>query len=297
MNNSPIRKVMITGANGNLGQRLITRLVKEAIPLCAVVRSDRARQSLLQLSPDVEVRVLDYANETDLAEVAAQCDVVVHLVGIIKEGSGASYTQAHENSTEALISAAGPGIKKIIYLSILGGDSEATNRCLASKGRAEKILLDSGKGIVIRIPMVLGEGDFASLALSKSASRRITFTFRAASLEQPIYAGDVIDAVYNVMTNINEGVFNLAGPESLSRRSLIKRAASSLKKKTSVVSLPLFLGKVLALLLERFFENPPVTSAMLGVLDHDDNIEPLAEAQALGLQLTPLNETLTKVLL
>lgn len=300
MIDSPIRKVMITGANGHLGQRLVARLIKESIPLCAVVRSERARQSLLQISSDLDVRVLDYSNESALSEVATECDVIVHLVGIIKEGGGAIYTDAHEKSTTSLVSAAGSGIRKIIYLSILGSKATAKNRCLASKGRAEDILLGSTKGTkkgtVIRIPMVLGEGDYASHALSKSANNRFSFTFRAASLEQPIYAGDVIDAICSAMMNVDAGVFNLAGPESVSRRNLIKRAAGVLGKKAIVISLPLFIGRTLALLLEVFLKNPPVTSTMLDVLDHDDKIEPFADAKILELELTSLIETLTKVL-
>jgi hypothetical protein len=45
-------------------------------------------------------------------------------------------------------------------------------------------------------------------------------------------------------------------------------------------------------LLERLAE-PPVTRAMLGVLEHDDDIDPRPGAQRLGLALTPLAETLT----
>ena len=41
-------------------------------------------------------------------------------------------------------------------------------------------------------------------------------------------------------------------------------------------------------------KNPPVTSAMLGVLDHDDAVDPSEAARRLGIQLTPLDETLRR---
>jgi hypothetical protein len=46
-----------------------------------------------------------------------------------------------------------------------------------------------------------------------------------------------------------------------------------------------------AALLERL-ENPPVTRAMLGVLERDDDIDPRPALQRLGLALHPLAETL-----
>jgi len=42
--------------------------------------------------------------------------------------------------------------------------------------------------------------------------------------------------------------------------------------------------------------NPPITLAMLGVLDHDDNIESLEASRGIGLDsLTPLSEMLSLV--
>ena len=43
--------------------------------------------------------------------------------------------------------------------------------------------------------MVIGERDYASKMLSQRANLKSSVTFRASSLEQPIYADDVIDAI------------------------------------------------------------------------------------------------------
>lgn len=289
---------MITGANGHLGRRLAGRLKKEHIDVCAVVRSEHAKNRLLNTLPDLDVRVVDYSDKLLLAEVAGGCDAIVHLVGIIKEGEHSSYEDAHENATQTLVAASDiAGVEKIIYLSILGSSPDSRNACLASKGRAEELLLESHKGVVIRVPMVLGEGDYASLALGKSAGSGVAITFRADSLEQPIYAGDVIAAIFQALTHMtDEGVFDLAGPESLSRRSLIERAARIYGNSPKVVSLPITLGMMLAGIMEKLLKSPAVTRAMLGVLDHDDNIEPRQACEALGIKLSSLNETLYRVL-
>ena len=47
-------------------------------------------------------------------------------------------------------------------------------------------------------------------------------------------------------------------------------------------------------LAEKLLANPPLTRAMLGVLDHDDDIDPKPACDALGIQLTPLDETLLR---
>ncbi|MCR9259840.1 MAG: NAD(P)H-binding protein [Pseudomonadaceae bacterium] len=297
---------MITGANGNLGKRLISEILSDNnSEVVAVVRSARAQHEIesLELDADkvarLEVKVLNYDDVAALTEVAQGCDKAVHLVGILKETKMANYFDAHEASTSALLQALeNSTVKHLTYLSIVGSTPDSNNACLASKGRAEQLCLKHNLATcVLRVPMVLGEGDYASFALRKRAQAGRSITFRADSMEQPIYAGDVVRAVIAAGTREIDGDLNLAGPEVLSRRALTERAAAIVGGGGKVVSLPLGLGLGMAGLFETFMANPPVTKAMLEVLDHDDEVDPQAACQALGLEaLTPLDDMLKAVL-
>ena len=290
--------VLVTGANGHLGRRLISALPQD-YEIEALVRSDRARRILLRHVGKMQrlnVTIADPSDAAAVADVASHCDKAVHLIGTIKETRDDQYLDAHERPAQALTEAAARGaIEHIVTISILGADAAIPSRCLRSRAAAEAILLAATTPVtVIRVPMVLGEADRASLALAKRAAAKRVFLLHAASLEQPIYAGDVIYAVRNALrfkAPANR-VFDLAGPESLSRRELVTRAAASLNREPSIHSLPLALGLALAGLFELFRANPPVTREMLKVLDHDDAVDPSAAAAALGLTLTPLHETL-----
>lgn len=292
------KRVLITGANGNLGRRLVTRLTTDH-DVRAVVRSERARAQLLEATADlVETVVLDYGDREALTRASNDCTHAVHLVGIIKESARSTYEDAHEITTQALALAADANaLERIVYLSILGADVASANPCLASKARAEAYLLAAKTpATILRVPMVLGEGDFASRALAQRARSRTSFTLRSASREQPIYAGDVIEAVIASLarTQRDDAIFDLAGPESLSRAELIRRAGRLQGFDPRVVSIPLALGMAAAFVLERISGNPPITRAMLGVLDHDDDIESSETAMRLGIALTSLDETLRR---
>ena len=282
-------RILVTGANGHLGRRLLKEL---KTPTRALVRSKAAASTLADHD---DLCIVDYADTEGLRDACAGCAAVVHLVGIIKENARATYASAHEESTRNLLRAASDaGVGRIAYLSILGAHVDSPNACLASKARAETILLESTiPTLVIRVPMVLGEGDYASAALLAKARRSVAFEFRASSLEQPIYAGDVVDAIRGALAADGpSGIVELAGPRVLTRRALIA-AASGVGTRT--VSLPLGLGYALAWTLERVSGNPPLTRAMLGVLDHDDDIDPQPGADALGIELTGLAETLARL--
>lgn len=288
---------MITGANGNLGQRLIRRLASEFV-IVAAVRSERAKRNLMSAIADlsgVEVHIVDYNDESTLADIAKNCTYAFHLVGIIKASRENNYDKAHQGPCRALSSAATQtNLESIVYLSLLGSDSHAANACLASRGEAEKILLEGTvPTIVLRIPMVLGENDYASRALRKKSG--LVFDIRSSSKEQPIYAGDVIEAMVRAMARTESEIVELAGPETLTRAALIRRTSVLSGKRSIIISLPLASGLLMAMLMEWFLRRPPVTRDMLGILDHDDHIDAAKAASGLGIHLTPLDETLRKV--
>jgi NADH dehydrogenase len=117
-----------------------------------------------------------------------------------------------------------------------------------------------------------------------------------ASLEQPIYAGDVALAIVRALEapGLDDLALDLAGPESLSHRALVERAADLFARRPRVVPLPRALAFAGAWLAERLLAEPPVTRAMLGVLDHDDRVDPAEACRRLGIALTPLDEILRR---
>ena len=280
-----------------MGQRLIRRLASDFVIL-AVVRSERAKRNLISAIADlsgVEVYIVDYNDESTLTDIAKNCTYAFHLVGVIKASRENTYDNAHQGPCRALAMAASQtSLESIVYLSLLGSDINATNACLASRGEAENILMEAAvPAIVVRIPMVLGENDYASRALRKKSG--LVFDFRSSSQEQPIYAADVIEAMVQAMTRTDSEIFELAGPESLTRAALIRRASDFSGKESIIISLPLAAGMLMAMLLEWFLRRPPVTRDMLGILDHDDNIDATSAASRLGIHLTSLDEMLRKV--
>jgi hypothetical protein len=69
-------------------------------------------------------------------------------------------------------------------------------------------------------------------------------------------------------------VLELAGPESLPHRALVERAAAVLGTSVAITSVPAALATPFAWIAERASADPPITRAMLGVLERDDAIDP-----------------------
>jgi NADH dehydrogenase len=295
--------VLVTGANGQIGRRLIERLAlsKPRVPVRAVVRSERAAETLAALPVEIqpEISIVDYRDTGALAEIARDCQYAVHLVGILKETSTSSYRDAHEASAQAIAdAAAAAGLRRIVYLSILDSDSNSANACLASKGRAEQILLGAKTPVlVLRVPMVIGPGDVtANIVRREALARVLPLAAGGRSRTQPIYADDVVEAIVAGLERdgLDDLILDLAGPESLTQREFIERAARLYERRPRVVSIPTALLFFIARLAERFLTNPPLTKSALEVILADDEVDPEPARRKLGIELTPLDEILRR---
>jgi NADH dehydrogenase len=295
-----LNRLLVTGANGQLGRRLLA--TRPAIwQVTAVVRSARACAALRRVLPadsPHDIVVIDPCDAHALAEAARGCQAAVHLIGTIKEARDNRYADAHERPLAALLDAATTcALKHIVYVSIIGAAPDSASRCLRARAAVEDRLTHAGiPACIVRVPMVLGEGDRASRALLRRARAGRVWLWRGTSLEQPIYAGDLVAAIEVALRTRAQGMLELAGPEVLTRIELVRRAAVRFGRAPAIHSLPLAFGLVLAGVLETLLPRPRITRDMLRVLDHDDTIDPGPAARRLAIELTPLDTTLARCL-
>ena len=91
---------------------------------------------------------------------------------------------------------------------------------------------------------------------------------------------------------LDDVVLDLAGPESLPHRDLVRRAAALHGLRPIVIPVPFGLVRFMTLLSERFNAEPPMTTAAFEVIHGDDSIDPEPARKQLGIDLTPLDEML-----
>ncbi|MDP6977419.1 MAG: NAD(P)H-binding protein [Myxococcota bacterium] len=297
------RPVLVTGANGQIALQLFERLAQRGVPGRALVRSERAAKRVAELPdairPQIEVldEALAYSDAPGITRAAAGCRAIVHLVGILKEGSNSSYRTAHEESCAAVAEAADANeLDRVVYLSIFGSHPTSSNACLASKGRAEEILMRAKTpATVLRVPMVVGPDDPASRALRAQATKdSVTLVGGGESIHQPIDVRDLLEAILAALYDPGSESrgFDLGGPEALPYRDLVTRAAALYGKAPRVRKIPVGLMKLVAAVMEKISKDPPITRAMLGVLEHDDHIDNRTAIEHLAIGLTPLDDTL-----
>jgi uncharacterized protein YbjT (DUF2867 family) len=270
--------VVVTGANGQVGQKLLSVLLGHCEKLVALVRHPTPL-------PATEV-IPDWMNSATAQEAIAQADVVVHLAGNLKPEDG-DYISANIKTTETLVSALNKDqIKRLVFLSYINASEHSSNAYLFSKAKAERILQNSGVPLTIfRCTHIIGSpeqpGATAVNLLSKQG-KPVAMLGSGAQRVAPIYLDDVVSAIMAALEQEQNGIFDLAGVESLSMDDLVTLLNRNNPIKKS--HLPSMIARLLP------WVRQDLTTALVDVMLTDSVGNPQQVIQAFSLHLTPLSQ-------
>jgi uncharacterized protein YbjT (DUF2867 family) len=266
--------ILVTGGTGFVGSHLIRRMRHDGIPVRALVRHPEKARELAGL--DVDLASGDVADKDSLERAAAGVERVVHLVGIIQEGPGATFQGVHVEGTRNLLQAAKKaGVRHFLYQSALGARPAAKSEYHRTKWQAEELVRASGIPFTILRPsLIYGPGDQFTLRLAEviRQSPVLPVIGSGKAKVQPIYIDDVVSCIVKAVTSdafLNE-IYEIGGPEQLTYEEVTRSIAESLGIKHPTVHIPLFFMLPMARVLETVLPRPPLTTGQLIMLQEDN---------------------------
>lgn len=292
-------RVAVTGANSSVGQNFMAHAAKQSdMRVVAVVRSEKAFASLPSYE-QIRPHNIPYEQVSELANALEGVTCVVHLAGILLESQSATYQGANIDTTAAVIEASqAAGVEHIIFISVLGANAHSSNSYFHSKGRAEQLVAESGiASTVIRTPILLGPGNAGAKGLLRTAAQgRARLLGGGSYTMRPLDLDDLSRAILQVCRAPKEGatVHELVGPEEIPYRELISRVAKMLDQKVAIAAMPIWLAKLGAAVSFRL-KGKGISPTVIDVITMTEMAEQNAD-QEIGIELTPLSETLQKLL-
>lgn len=292
-------KIAVTGANSSVGRNLLGHIAEQAtVTTAAVVRSRKAASSL-PAADNIRPIIAGYGDVAGLAEAFEGMEAVIHLAGILVESGNSSYQSANVDTTAEVVEAAEKaGVDHVVLVSVIGADAYSTNAYYRSKGEAEKIVRASGlKSTIIRTPILLGPGTAGAEALVKSATAgRAKLLGGGRHTVRPLDVDDLSRAILHACHIPPESseTYELTGPEPVRYADLVRRTAAMMGRKVRIASISVRLAKVLAGL-AYLVKSRGMSPAVIDVITSSEAVAHNADKD-LGLDLTPLEETLGKII-
>lgn len=150
-------RILVTGATGFLGFRVVAALLEGGASVSVLVRPDQ-HEKVAAIANRVHVVEGDIWNRASLKGLARGYNAVVHLVGSIKSdpARGLTYQQINLVSARHVIGmAVSDGVLNFVLLSATGLPAQLPVEYIRSKRDAEDYLKNSGlEWVIVRAPLL-----------------------------------------------------------------------------------------------------------------------------------------------
>jgi nucleoside-diphosphate-sugar epimerase len=265
METNTLHKVLITGANGFVGQALLKAMLKQNISVVAAVRASGARVN----DDSEQIEVGDLSAQQDWTLALGGVESIVHTaarVHVMNDTDSEPLNVFRQINTDATLNlarqAAQAGVKRFIFLSTIKVNGETTQSGFpfceqinslptdpyaVSKWEAERGLIQIARNtgmevVIIRPPLIYGpgvKGNFATMM--KWLKRGVPLPLGAVHNRRSLLALDnLVSFILLCLEHpkaANE-TFVLADGVDISTTQLLEKIAHAMKKSPRLLPVP-----------------------------------------------------------
>ena len=235
-------KVLLTGANGYIGMRVLPQLLEKGHEVICCVR-DKNRIALdTETLKRVTLLEVDFTQEIETSNFPSDIDVAYYLIHSMSATTGdfdELEARAARNFKRYM---AGTTVNQVIYLSGIVNEDNLSKH-LSSRKNVEDILYEGDYNLtVLRAGIVVGSGS-SSFEIIRDLCEKLPVMIAPKWLKtrcQPIAIRDVIAYLTEVISNpkcYNQS-FDIGGPEVLTYKQMLEQYAQVRNLKLWIIPVP-----------------------------------------------------------
>jgi len=211
--------LLLTGATGSVGSRLLPRLLESGQDVRCLVREPRR---LGAQRVDVQIALGDLGEMSDpylVRQALRGVDTVVHLAATIRDQPPHRLDELNGLATVRLLRAAErSGVKRFVFFSALNASAAQRTRFFRAKWLAERAVTSSPLQTTIFAPSIVYDHSDPWITLLRRFSFLPVLPVSGGGRArfEPIWAQDAARCVVAALERGEQERYELAGPETLS---------------------------------------------------------------------------------
>lgn len=242
-------RILITGATGYIGARLLRRLEQDALPLRCLARDpSRLEPKTADTTEVVKGDLLDFSS---LAKVLQGVHTAFYLVHSMNT-QGNFESEDHQAAINFARAAHQAGVQRIIYVGGLGDSTSSLSPHLRSRQDVGRVLRTFGCQVIeLRASIVIGAGSL-SFELVRCLVERLPVMICpkwVATHAQPIAIEDLLAYLKAALnwSSKESRVFEVGGPDRATYGDIMKEYARQRGLRRWLISVPVLTPRLSSL--------------------------------------------------
>jgi uncharacterized protein YbjT (DUF2867 family) len=292
-----MNKVLVLGASGFIGRRLVPALLEAGVAVRGMVRKEGT-----ELPAGCEKAVGDLLREASLPPALAGIDTVYYLVHAMGAGQRGFAERDRRAAGHFVGAAVAAGVRRVIYLGALGDERARLSEHLASRAEVARILATGDYALtVLRAAVIIGAGS-ASFEMIRALVHRLPIMPQPPWLEtrcQPIAVGDVIRYLVGCLLVADTAgrTFDICGEEIFTYKEMMEAYARLAGEVNLYLPVPFLTPKLSSYLVGRITPVPgPVSMSLMEGLSNEVICHDQRLRQLMPFPLTPYAEAVRQAL-
>jgi uncharacterized protein YbjT (DUF2867 family) len=241
-------KILLTGATGYIGKRLLPILVAKGHQVFCCVRDKNRFFAPKGLLKNVQVIEIDFLKPETLSAIPTDIDAAYYLIHSMS-GSNTKYDELEEISAKNFVQSINrTQAKQVIYLSGIVND-KLLSKHLSSRKKVEDVLNTGNFAMTtLRAGIIVGSGS-ASFEIIRDLVQKLPFMITPKWLNtkcQPIAISDVLEFLSKSLMNSKtfDQNFDIGGPDILTYKEMLLGFAKAKNLKRKIVTIPIMTPKL-----------------------------------------------------
>jgi uncharacterized protein YbjT (DUF2867 family) len=241
-------KVLLTGATGYIGKRLLTALLKNGHEVICCVRDKRRFDDIKYDTNLLSVVEVNFLRKETLERIPNNIDAVYYLIHSMSATTGDFQSMEKESAINFRDRISQTNATQVVYLSGIVNE-EDLSRHLSSRKSVEDILYSGRYHLTtLRAGIIVGSGS-ASFEIMRDLIEKLPIMITPKWLNtrsQPIAVRNVIEFLVGVLHSAEtfDKNYDIGGPEVLTYKEMLLKFAKVRKLRRRIWTIPVLTPKL-----------------------------------------------------